>query len=45
MKIHLDKVENIVGFAITNESEGEYARILTKAAITSDDPQFYSYIE
>jgi hypothetical protein len=45
MKIHLDKVENVVGFAITNASEGEYARILTKAAITSDDPQFYSYIE
>lgn len=46
MKIHLDKVENAVGFTVSNTGEEEEtAEVLTKVAITSDEPQFYLYIE
>ncbi|MGB3479219.1 MAG: hypothetical protein WBB67_08660 [bacterium] len=45
MKIHLDIVDNVVGFTISNAREGEQVRILPKAAITSDEQEFYLYIE
>jgi len=44
MKIHFDKVENAVGFTVSNTKEGETTEVLTKAVITSDEPQFYQYI-
>ena len=44
MKMHFDKVENVLGFLISNTKEGENTDVLTKAIITSDEPQFYPYI-
>lgn len=42
---HLKKVENFIGFALTSAGEGETVRVLTKAALTSDENDFYTFIE
>lgn len=42
---HLDKVENFVGFAVENAKHREMVKVLTRAAIISDELEFYTYIE
>ena len=42
---HLAAVQDIAGFSMTNIEKEHYAWILTKASITSDEPDFYKYIE
>ncbi|MBI5180116.1 MAG: hypothetical protein HZA05_01775 [Nitrospirae bacterium] len=42
---HLDAAENIIGFAIENSKQEADAKILTRASITSDEAEFYTYIE
>lgn len=45
-KIHLDKVENLAGFALERADPGASSvKVLTRAALTSDEPEFYTYIE
>ena len=46
MKIHFDKVEDFVGFAVGNKKIGDTtARVLSSARLTSDDPNFHHYSE
>jgi len=42
---HLNKVENFVGFSLNIAGEGEMVKVLTRAALTSDEDDFYNYIE
>lgn len=42
---HLDSVQNLAGFAPVNVEKGNYFWLLTRASITSDEPEFYEYIE
>ena len=42
---HLDAVQDIAGFSMTNIEKEHYAWILTRATTTSDEPEFYKYIE
>lgn len=43
--IHLARVENFIGFATENVEEGETVKILTRASVTSDEPEFYTYVD
>src|SRR5262245_37556454 len=45
MKIHLDKVDNMAGFAAANAKQGDTLPILVRGRLTSDDPDFYRFIE
>lgn len=45
MKVHSDRVQALVGFATENVKGGENAKVLTRAVLTSDDPEFYQYLE
>jgi len=42
---HLEAVQDISGFSPTNVNPGNYFWLLTRASITSDEPEFYRYIE
>lgn len=42
---HLETVEDISGFPPTNVNPGNYFWLLTRASITSDEPEFYKYVE
>jgi len=43
MKIHLNTVQDLAGFATENVKSGNMAKILSRALLTSDDPEFYMY--
>lgn len=43
--IHIDKVQDLAGFAAENVKGGETVKVLTRALLTSDDPEFYQYSE
>ena len=45
MDFHLDKVEDIGGFTVTNVPKDHYFWMLVKASLTSDELEFYKYIE
>jgi len=45
MTIHVDKVQDLAGFAAENVKGGETVKVLTRALLTSDDPEFYQYSE
>lgn len=45
MKLHFDKVQDLAGFAAENVKGGETVKVLTRALLTSDDPEFYQYSE
>jgi hypothetical protein len=45
MPIHLEKVRRVTGFAATNSLSGQPARILMKAALTSEEPMFHLIME
>jgi hypothetical protein len=42
---HLKKVGNVMGFSLNTAGEGETVRVLTKAVLTSDENDFYTFIE
>lgn len=42
---HLDAVQGIGGFSLTNVKKGNYFWLLTRATTNSDEPEFYKYIE
>jgi len=42
---HVDKVQDFAGFLPLNVEKGKYFWLLTRAAINSDMPEFYKYIE
>ena len=42
---HLDTVQDIGGFSLTNVEKGNYFWLLTRATTNSDEPEFYKYIE
>jgi len=42
---HLDAVQDIGGFSLTNVEKGHDFSLLTRATINSDEPAFYKYIE
>lgn len=43
--IHLDKVQDFVGFALGNAKQHESVKVQTRLLTTSDEPKFYEYIE
>jgi len=45
MKLHIKQARNFIGFSLKNIKKGEKIKVLVKAGITSDDPNFYHYIE
>jgi len=45
MKIHLNQVQDLAGFAIENTLGGKSVKVLTRSLLTSDDPDFYLYSE
>src|SRR3989338_6993782 len=45
MKFHFDNVQDLAGFAAENVKGGETVKVLTRASLTSDDPEFYQYSE
>lgn len=45
MKFHFEKVQDLTGFAAENVKGGETVKVLTRALLTSDDPEFYQYSE
>ena len=45
MHFHLDKVENFIGFAVEGARKGEMVRVRTRAIVTSDQDEFYSYVD
>lgn len=44
-KFHFDKVEDLAGVTIENANPGEMVKVLTRAMVTSDDPEFFVYID
>lgn len=44
-RFHIDKEEDIAGFALTNVPKDHYFWLLQKQSLTSDEPDFYSRIE
>lgn len=42
---HIDKVQDLAGFTPLNVEKGNYFWLLTKTSITSDEPEFYKYID
>jgi len=42
---HLDAVQDIGGFSLTNVEKGHYFWLLTRATTNSDEPEFHKYIE
>jgi hypothetical protein len=45
IKFHFEKVQNLAGFAAENVKDGDTAKVLTRAILTSDEPEFYHYSE
>ncbi len=45
IKFHLKQVENFVGFAVETAEEGEMVKVRCRAAIISDQIDFFTYIE
>jgi hypothetical protein len=45
MNFHLDKVEDLTGFALENGKRGDTIKVLTRASLTSANPEFYHYAE
>ncbi len=45
MRLHVDKVPSFAGFTVCNVPKGYYAWILASSRLTSDEPDFYRYIE
>lgn len=45
MKLHLDKVQDLAGFAAENAKDADTVKVLTRGLLTSDDPEFYEYTE
>jgi len=43
--ISLSQAQDIAGFVIENVEKGKQAKVLTKASLISDQPEFYKYIE
>jgi hypothetical protein len=43
--IHFDSVQDIVGFVVENTKAHGPAQILTRGFFTSDEPEFYKYID
>jgi len=43
--LRLAKVEDVAGFSVTNVEKGNYFWLLVKGSITSDQPEFHTYIE
>mgnify|MGYP001617771331 CR=1 FL=1 len=42
---HLDAVQDIGGFSVTNVEKDHYFWVLTRTTITSEHPEFHKYIE
>jgi hypothetical protein len=45
MKIHLDKVQDVAGFATGNAEKGGQVKVLARASIASDQPEFYTDVD
>lgn len=43
--IHFQKFQDLTGFVMEITKEGKSAKVLTRASLTSDEPEFYQYIE
>jgi len=42
---HFNNVQDLAGFAAENAKGGDTVKVLTRALLTSDDPEFYQYSE
>ena len=45
MRLHVDRVQNLTGFTVCNVPKDHYFWALASASLTSDEPEFYRYIE
>ena len=45
LHFHLDVVQDITGFSPINVSPGNYFWLLTRSSVTSDEPEFYKYVD
>ena len=45
IKIHFDEVQDLTGFATENAKGKDTVKVLTRALLTSNDPEFYEYSE
>lgn len=43
--VHLDKVEDFIGFALETGTKGSMIKVLFRDALSSDDPRFYMYAD
>lgn len=43
--VHLDKVQDFIGFVLEGGAKGSMIKVLFRDAITSDDPRFYIYAD
>lgn len=44
-RFHLEGVQNFVGFSLNTAGGGETVKVLTRAALTSDENYFYTFID
>ncbi len=44
-KIHLDKIQNLAGFAAKNVKKGKTAKLIVRASLISDEQEFYTYTD
>jgi len=44
-EIHLDKIQNLAGFATKNVKKGKTAKLLVRASLISDEQEFYTYTD
>lgn len=45
MRLHVDRVQNLTGFTVCNVPKDHYFWALASSSLTSDEPEFYRYIE
>ena len=45
MRLHVDRVQNLTGFTVCNVPKDYYCWVLAASSVTSDEPEFYRYIE
>ena len=45
MQLHVNQVQSLQGFAARNFPKGSYGWVLASSSLTSDEPNFYRYVE
>ena len=45
MRLHVNRVQSLTGFTVCNVPKNYYSWVLASSGLTSDEPEFYRYIE